>query len=171
MPVEKLAKPLVEAAAAGNAEVFKALVDPGADVKALVVEAGADAGADDKEDTEYKGCTLLWVSAVLDLGADANEKNPSSDRSPLCQALSPPRGNEEVARRLVVAGADVNPPGTCSPLSLAVSFEKLAEDLLLKGADPNLNDEKVGYPLTRAASIGLPGTVSKLLRPRLKRII
>ena len=165
MPVEKLAKPLVEAAAAGNAEVFKALVDAGADVKALV-EAGADAGADDKEDTEYKGCTLLWVSAVLDLGADANEKNLSSDRSPLCQALSPPRGNEEVARRLVVAGADVNPPGTCSPLSLAVSygFEKLAEDLLLKGADPNLNDEKVGYPLTRAASIGLPGTVSKLLR-------
>lgn len=175
VPVEKLAKPLVEAAAAGNAEVFKSLVEVGADVKALV-KAGADAGADDNK--EYKRCTLLHtairggsvdvVSVVLDAGADANERgDSSSDRSPLCEALSTTRpGNEEVAKRLVLAGADVNPSGKCSPLSLAISkgYERLAEDLLQKGANPNLDDETKGRPLACAASRGLSGITSNLLR-------
>eukprot|EP00752_Nemacystus_decipiens_P003712 g3421.t1 len=170
VPIDKLAKPLVEAAAAGNAKVFKALVEAGADVTALVeggagIEALVEAGEDKKE---QKGCTLLHtavhggseevLSAVLEAGADVNERDPSSDRSALCQALSPWRGKEEVARRLVVAGADVN---YNNPLSLAVSknYERLAEDLLLKGADPN-----EGSPLACAASRGLDGTASNLLR-------
>lgn len=108
------------------------------------------------------------VSAVLEAGADFNKRDSASNRSPLCQALSG-RGNEAVARGLVLAEAVVNftnPSDKCSLLNLTVSneYEQLVEDLSQKGADPNTADKNQTSPLACAASRRLAGTMSNLLK-------
>lgn len=75
------------------------------------------------------------VSAVLHAGADVNERDSASGRSPLWQALlSEPYGDEAVARRLVLTGVNVkNPSDKRSPLSWAVSNEQPSSVCGLEG--------------------------------------
>ncbi|CAN0293800.1 unnamed protein product, partial [Ectocarpus fasciculatus] len=91
-----------------------------------------------------------------------------SKRSALYKAIL--LGHEDVARRLVVAGADVNfedpvrkRPVLCG--ATRVGYEQLVTDMLLSGANPSCRDNSDygGSPLHIAAAKGLDRIVSTLL--------
>ena len=135
---EWLRVPLEHAVARGNLDLVNTLL-----------KAGADGSAG------WRGCrgrTLLDAAAVggnpdvltalLGAGAqpDVNVVSLSPKRSALYVATM--CGHEEVARRLIEAGADVSfedPVDRCSVLHEAAcdGHEQLVNDLLIGGADAN----------------------------------
>ena len=162
---EWLRVPLEHAVARGNLD----LVD-------TLLQAGADGSAG------WRGCrgrTLLHAAAVggnpdvltalLGAGArpDVNVVSLSPKRSALYVAMV--CGHEEVARRLVQAGADVkyvDPVDQCSILHEAACWanEQLVNDLLIGGADPISGFGPRGStPLHLAALSGHTGIISTLL--------
>eukprot|EP00752_Nemacystus_decipiens_P014367 g12779.t1 len=161
---EWLRVPLEHAAARGNLNLVNTLL-----------KAGADGSAG------WRGCrgrTLLdaaavggsagVVTALLGAGAqpDVNVVSLSPKRSALYVAMV--CGHEEVARRLIQAGADVSfedPVDQCSVLHEAACWgnEQLVNDLLVGGADPTCFADKYGTPLHQAAAAGHPAIVSALL--------
>ena len=162
---EWLRVPLEHAVARGNLDLVKTLL-----------EAGADGSAG------WRGCrgrTLLdaaavggnpvVVTALLEAGAqpDVNVVSISSKRSSLYAATV--SGHEEVARRLILAGADVkfeDPLDQCTVLHKACccGHEQLVNDLLIRGAAPNSVFGPGGStPLHQAAGAGQCGAVSALL--------
>ena len=169
---EWLRVPLEHAAADGDAGLFGALI-----------EAGADGSAG------WRGChdrTLLHaaarggnaevISALLDAGAgpDVNVVLPSDERSALYLATS--LGHEGAARRLLRAGAYLNffdvrgnfrdPDDIqCDTLYKAIVNDcgELVSDLLNAGADPNRYATISCTPLHTAACCGFEGIVSTLL--------
>ena len=161
---EWLRVPLEHAAARGNLDLVNTLL-----------QAGADGSAG------WRGCrgrTLLHAAAVggnpdvltalLGAGArpDVNVVSLSPKRSALYVAMV--CGHEEVARRLVQAGADVrfeDPVDQCSILHEAACWgnEQLVNDLLIGGADPTCFADEYGTPLHQAAAAGHPAIVSALL--------
>ena len=161
---EWLRVPLEHAVARGNLD----LVD-------TLLQAGADGGAG------WRGCrgrTLLHAAAVggnpdvltalLGAGAqpDVNVVSLSPKRSALYVATV--CGHTHVARRLILAGADVRCEDLvdqCSILHEAASdgHEQLVNDLLIGGADPNADSREYGTPLHQAADAGHAGITSALL--------
>lgn len=115
------------------------------------------------------------MSALLLAGAqpDVNVLSSSSESSALYTATV--CGHEAVARRLVVAGADVNFQYTLDD-ETTLSFlheathrgqEQLVTDLLIGGANPNWRDGEDGAcPPHVASEKGFDGIVSTLLLRR-----
>ena len=164
---EWLRVPLEHAAARGDFD----LVD-------RLLKAGANGSAG------WRGCrrrTLLdaaalggnadVLSALLQAGCgpDVNSVSSSSRRSALYQAIV--GKHEAAARRLIIAGADVNyedPTDRATPLyAAAVTAQKegLVRDLLIAGARPNARarHHQRRTPLHGAAELGLEKIVSALL--------
>ena len=161
---EWLRAPLEHAAASGNF----GLVD-------RLLRAGADGRAG------WRGCqrrTLLdaaalggnrhVVSALLRAGceADVNVVSDASGRSALYQSIV--GGHESAARKLMLAGADVDredPTERCFPLHAAAARgqEDLVGDLLVTGACPNVEDGRGRTPLHVAAELNHENIVTTLL--------
>eukprot|EP00752_Nemacystus_decipiens_P002752 g2570.t1 len=164
---EWLRVPLEHAAADGNIDLFKALIG-----------AGADGGAGWKGcegrtlfDAAARGGNAEVVSALVAAGAqpDVNVVSAASGRSALFVAAS--LGHEDAARRLVLAGADVNfrdPGDGCDVLVKAAEHGcgELVNDLLIGGVDPNASRYRhlpENTALHIAAKSGFEGIVSSLL--------
>eukprot|EP00752_Nemacystus_decipiens_P014386 g12796.t1 len=161
---EWLRVPLEHAVARGNLGLVN-----------ILLKAGADGSAG------WRGCrgrTLLDAAAVggnpdvltalLRAGAqpDVNVVSLSPRRSALYVAVV--CGHEEVARHLILAGADVrflDPVHQCSVLHSAAAdgHQEVVRDLLIGGADPNHLSGKYGTPLHQAAINGLDQVISALL--------
>ncbi|CAM9379774.1 unnamed protein product, partial [Ectocarpus fasciculatus] len=99
-------------------------------------------------------------------GADVNVVTVSSRRSALYTATC--CGHEAAAKRLILAGADVDfwdPVEKCSVLSQAIrgSHTQLVNDLLIGGARPDMPDGCGMVPLQAAALFAEEGVVSALL--------
>lgn len=161
---EWLRVPLEHAAARGNLDLVTVLLGAG---------ANGSAG--------WRGCrgrTLLdaaaiggnpeVVSAFIRAGAepDVNVVSVSSRRSALYATTY--CGHEAAARRLILAGADVNfqdPVDKHSVLSLAVrgGHTQVVNDLLISGADPSSSDEYGVAPVHEASFRGEEGILSALL--------
>eukprot|EP00752_Nemacystus_decipiens_P014375 g12786.t1 len=162
---EWLRVPLEHGAARGDLDLVNTLLQAGADGSAgwrgcrgrTLLDAAAVGGNPDV------------VMALLGAGAqpDVNVVSLSPKRSALYVATI--CGHEEVARRLIQAGADVrfeDPVDQCSILHEAACDGRgqLVNDLLIAGADPNAFAKVYGMPLHQAASMGHDGVVSSLLR-------
>ncbi|CAM9535921.1 unnamed protein product [Scytosiphon promiscuus] len=161
---EWLRAPLEHAASRGDLDLVNRLL-----------AAGANGGAG------WKGCrgrTMLdaaalggnakVVSAFVRSGAaaDINALTVSSRRSALYTATC--CGHEEAARRLILAGADVNfydPVDKCNILAKAVEagHTQLVNDLLIRGALPNATDERGVTPLHVSAALGKEAILLALL--------
>ena len=162
---EWLRAPLEHAAARGNFDLVNKLL-----------QAGANGGAG------WRGCrgrTLLdaaalggnpdVVAALLRAGCrpDANVVSVSSKRSALHLAVV--CGHGEVARKLILAGANVkytDPADKCSPLHAAAAggHHDTVTDLLISGASPRVGDAVDGRkPLHVAAAMGHAKVASVLL--------
>ncbi|CAM9517433.1 unnamed protein product [Ectocarpus fasciculatus] len=162
---EWLRVPLEHAAARGNLDLVN-----------ILIEAGADGSAG------WRGCrgrTLLdaaalggsadVITALLRAGArpDVKVVSMSPKRSALYVATV--CGHVEAARRLIVAGADIefeDPQVQCGVLHQAAydGHERLVDDLLIGRADPNRPCKAFGAtPLHEAAGSGHVEIVSTLL--------
>ena len=161
---EWLRVPLEWAAAQGNLDLFNKLLGAGADGSAgwrgcggrTLLHAAAVGGSED------------IVSGLLRAGAqpDVNVVSCSANWSALYTATV--LGHEAVARRLVVAGADVHfqdPVRMSRVLNEATrgGQEQLVADLLIAGANPSWPKDSDGAPLHVAAERGFNGIASALL--------
>ena len=158
--------PLERAASTGNAELFNALLEAGADASegrwgcrpALLAEAAS-------------GGNLEVVTSMLERGAVSElETDSFGGGTPLLTATE--KGHEAVARYLIRAGADVS---YVSFFGISVLYEacsggheQIVEDLLAAGADPNdlsgCDHFEWRSPLHVAAEKGRLSIVSRLLR-------
>lgn len=169
---EWLRLPLEHAAADGNIDLFNELIGAGADGRA----GWRGCGGRTLFDAAALGGNAEVVSGLTAAGAqpDVNVVSASSGLSALYLATS--LGHENAARRLVMAGADVNfrdPDGSCDVLDEAVArgCEELVDDLLVAGANPSgaspTNTSSPGSgrhtPLHVAAESGSTVMVSALL--------
>ena len=162
---EWLRPPLEHAATRGNLDLVTRLL-----------KAGAHGGAG------WRGCrgrTLLdaaalggnpdVVAALLQAGCrpDAKVVSVTSKRSALHVAVV--CGEKEVARKLILAGANVkyiDPADQCSPLHVAAAgaHDDIVTDLLISGASPHVGDAVLGRkPLHVAAAMGHAKVASVLL--------
>ena len=167
---EWLRVPLEHAAAAGSHDLFKRLVDAGADCGA----GWTGCGGRTLLDAAAFGGNAGVVSALLHKGsrADVNAITTLSQRSALYTAVK--GGHEAAARKLILAGADVNyedPTDELAPLVVAVvaGYGAVATDLLLAGASPgDWVDAVHDYNLLQiAADRGDTEVVSALLSTNL----
>lgn len=161
---EWLRVPLEHAASRGNLDLVNRLLAAGANVSPgwtgcrgrTLLDAAALGGNADV------------VSAFVRAGAGAgiNTLSISSGRSALYTATY--CGHETAARRLILAGADVNfydPLDKCNVLAKAVEsgHAQLVNDLLIRGARTNTQDEYGVTPLHVAAALGEEAILSALL--------
>ena len=141
---EWLRVPLEHAAAAGRHDLFARLLQAGANCGA----GWAGCGGRTLLDAAALGGDVDVMSAVLRKGSrsDVNVLARPSRRSALYTAVV--GGHEAAARKLILAGADVNyadPVDGCPPLVAAVRSGSAAmvTDLLIAGASPSdCNDER-----------------------------
>ena len=163
---EWLRVPLEHAAAAGNHDLFTRLVSAGA-------TCGAGwSGCDGRTllDAAALGGNVDVVSTVLKKGSrsEVNVLATSPGRSALYTAVK--GGHEAAARKLILAGADVNyedPDDECPPLVAAVrgGCGTVVTDLLLAGASSpdDWEDDDCHSLLQIAAESGHTEVVSALL--------
>ena len=163
---EWLRVPLEHAAAAGNHDLFQRLVDAGATCGAGWVGCGGRTLLD----AAALGGNVDVVSTVLQKGSwsDVNVLATFQKRSALYTAVK--AGHKEAARKIILAGADVNyedPDDECPPLVAAVrsGCGAVVADLLLAGASSDSwVDEDEGHNLLQvAAKRGHTEAVSSLL--------
>lgn len=163
---EWLRVPLEHAAASGDFDLVERLLKAGANGSAgwrgcrrrTLLDAAALGGNDD----------VVSILLQAGCGPDVNSVSSSSRRSALYQSIV--GKHETAARRLMLAGADVDyedPTDRSTPLHAAAVVAQqdgLVRDLLIAGACPNA---RAGYerrtPLQRAAGLGLEKIVSALL--------
>lgn len=166
---EWLRVPLEHAAAAGNPHLFARLVEAGANCGA----GWSGCGGRTLLDAAALGGNVDVISAVLQKGSrsDVNVLARSSKRSALYTAVV--GGHEAAARKLIMAGADVNyvdPVDGYPALVLAVrsGSATMVTDLLLAGASPCDCNDGDNYPssvslLQVAAAEGHQEIVSAML--------
>jgi ankyrin repeat protein len=141
--------PLVAAAYQGHTHLIK-----------LLIACGADIHVD-------HGAPLEWaalfdqpgaVEALLDAGADPDEKSGHDNTALISAASEGPDRRVAVVKALLEAGADVNGRGMSGVTALheaAASGRLGIVELLLKsGADVNAMDDSGNTPVLRAAEAG-----------------
>ncbi|CAM9788969.1 unnamed protein product, partial [Ectocarpus sp. 4 AP-2014] len=161
---EWLRVPLEHAAARGNRDLVYKLLEAGADGSA------GWRGCRDRSliDAAAVGGNVEVVSGLLEAGAQPDVQVVScwSKRSALYTATM--LGHEDVARRLVIAGADVNfedsvHKRTVLAEATQAGHEQLVADMLLSGANPSCRDSRGFCPLHIAACGGFNRIGSTLL--------
>jgi len=140
------ATPLMHAAAFGNIETLKLLLDTGADVNAR---------------NHFDATALLWCARapdkarlLIERGASVNIQSKQG-RTPLMVA-SLRRGNSAIVALMLSKGADVTVKdgrrnSTALSLAATVGDTDIIRLLLAKGADPNETDRGGFTPLIHAA--------------------
>jgi ankyrin repeat protein len=152
------ATPLMHAAAFGNVETLRILLDAGADVNAR---------------NRVDATALLWASGqpdkarlLIERGADVNIQSKQG-RTPLMVAASR-RGNAAIVALLLSKGAEVNARDRvrASALNLAAltGDVEMMRLLLAKGADTKVADGIGRYSLIAAGVSHSPGAVQLLLQ-------
>jgi uncharacterized protein len=133
---------LADAAAAGDAETVRRLLDEQPDVASAYTDEGWTA--------LHLADTTEIAAMLLDAGADINARNrhkfAGPGNSPLSAAVYQDR--RDVVRLLIDRGADVNQGDNAgfTPLHLAVALGRIeaARILLESGADPNVRTNTTG---------------------------
>jgi len=185
---------LVDAAADGNVELVRSLLDRGADIDSRHPESNVtalmraaeknyseilkillDRGANlDLQDS--KGRTALFlatpedykeiVALLLEKGADHSTRDGTYGGTALMMAAA--NGYEEIVKLLLKKGADLNirdNDGVTALILAAVNrFEEIVKLLLKKGADPNIRDNDGVTALMMAAANGYEEIVKLLLK-------
>jgi ankyrin repeat protein len=163
-PLQEAVGGLEYSPAGGNIEVVKTLLRAGANVNA----SGAD------------GYTALHAAAVqrevgvvevlLAAGADVNART-KNNVTPLMCSIGSPYSDPKISLALIRAGADVNAVssnGEAVLWSAATGPTEVLEELLKRGANPNVQTKAAGFPgftpLHMAAMSGLKDEVELLLR-------
>jgi ankyrin repeat protein len=143
--------PLQEAADLGNLEAVKLLIAAGARVDnrdEFGKSALFDAAASWKRD-KVRGQWEEIARFLIDAGADVTMVDESLGYTPLHTACQ--RGNLEIAKMIIAAGADPNVTDVngVTPLRLAIGSDnvELIRLLLRAGADVNINDVANQSPL------------------------
>src|SRR5215475_2751092 len=128
------ATPLMHAAAFGNFQTLKLLLDAGADVNAH---------------NDFNATALLWAARdpdkarlLIERGANVNAQSKQG-RTPLMIA-SLRRGGSAMVALMLAKGAEINVKnrtgGTALSLAASVGDEETIRLLLAAGADPNVAD-------------------------------
>ncbi|SMC48751.1 ankyrin repeat domain-containing protein [Sporomusa malonica] len=164
--------PLITAAASGNLEIMKLLIEKGADVNikrkivgkdkaeltpVLAVILGKGKGTDKQE----------AFKLLLDKGADLNVQFISKgfEATPLMMAVL--QNDTEIIKLIVSKKIDINAADAntgLTALMLAVSNNNVdaVKELVAKGADVNRKDKKNGTALSVAKSNNNPEMISVL---------
>ena len=153
------ATPLMHAAAFGNFETLKSLIDAGADVNAR---------------NQMDATGLLWAAGdpeksrlLIERGADVKAQSKQG-RTPLMLAAMRP-GNSAIVELILSKGAGIQARDRfgATALSLAARAGDLdtVKLLIAKGADPNLTDG-VGRGALLSATMGQNPAVIRLLLQR-----
>lgn len=151
-PGENAQTPLMLAASKGNRNIVQALLAAGALVNAHTVngETALHAAAVERD--------LGIVDLLITAGADINAGNKAGV-TPLMASIGSPYGSPEIGLALIRAGADVNATDASGSTVLWVASQggylKVLEELLKRGANPNIQIRNVGFsgdtPLHMAA--------------------
>src|SRR5215475_5916501 len=150
------ATPLMHAAAFGNSQTLKLLLDGGADVNAH---------------NDFGATALLWAARnpdkarlLIERGADVNAQSKQG-RTPLMIA-SLRRGGSAVVGLMLAKGADVNLKDSRNFTALALAANagdaETVNLLLAKGADPNI-PSRTGATANNRASDAKEAKVLQLL--------
>lgn len=141
--------PLLVAAAVGNVEIARALL-----------EAGADIDAGDSDNSTALGVAALrrqgeMVAFLIESGANVNHRDRKAD-CPLSFAVF--GGDEAIIQQLLDAGADLyfrNPNGeTLLHIACSRNVRGLVEHLLESGADVDVLSANGGTPLSYTSMQG-----------------
>ncbi len=174
--------PLAEAATNGDARMVQALLERGASPKIrdalseaifgqhqACIDLLLAAGADPKESegtplrlAAWRGSSAL-IEQLLKAGAGPPEKSSDETYSALHRAVL--RGDLDIVRMLVEAGADLTDRfqnNTILNLAAAKGHTAITEYLLERGADPNEPSSKDWTPAHSAAALGNTGLLKKL---------
>lgn len=156
--------PLHAAAAGGNVQAVRQLIESGADVNAQV-------RSDESYSSEWGNAPLHYAArdgrtaaarVLIEAGADINARNDRG-QTPLHRAISHP----EIVSLLIEKGADVNIPDTTgqTPLHWAAADRRIeaVELFLAGGANVDASDHAGRTPLHRAARSGNTDLVAALL--------
>jgi len=161
---------LMDAAAAGNLEMVKLLVEAGADPNAV---DDLDRTALDVAQECRKRKVAAYLGSTMQTGVAAAPKRPepargagvAADEALLMAAML---GDLEGARAALVAGASVNARGAGGKTALATAAGDgnagIAGLLIDAGADVNLADDSSNTPLTAAVQEGSLEMVELLLQ-------
>ena len=157
--------PLQYAASSGNISVVQALLAKGANARARdrVGSTALHAAAVDRE--------VRIAEALLAAGADVNART-TDDVTPLMASIGSPYSDAKMSLTLIRAGADVNIVDSNGETALWIaitdSSEEVIEELLRRGANPNVQARALGFPgytpLHMAAINGSTKTVDLLRR-------
>ena len=153
------ATPLMHAAAFGNLETLKLLLDAGADVNAH---------------NDFDATALLWAARdaakarlLIERGANVNARSKQG-RTPLMVA-SLRRGGSDIVELMLSKGADVTVQDnrrsdTALGLAASVGEVETMRLLLAKGADPKLPDRTGATPVNLASYSRRPEAVRLLIQ-------
>jgi uncharacterized protein len=134
----------------------------------MSMEQARAALAEDPRDPEVVGLfvgaasqgNLREVRAYLDAGVDIDAPSPRHQRQPTALMAAIEGVHPDTARFLIARGADLDVPNSrgVTPLLLTIrmarrqpGYDRLAAELLRKGANPNASDVSGWSPLIRAA--------------------
>lgn len=156
--------PLEYAAGSGKISAVRTLLANGANVRASSPDGytALHAAAAGKE--------VAIVELLLAAGAEVNART-INNVTPLKASIGSPYSDSRVSLALIKAGADVNVADSTGETALLTAITdksvEVVEELLNKGANPNVQSKSVGFPgntpLHMAALNGLTKEVELLL--------
>ncbi|MFC1836455.1 ankyrin repeat domain-containing protein [Thermodesulfobacteriota bacterium] len=159
-PNDSLDEQLITAAARGNVQRVKSLLEEGADVNAAPRDGWTPLMA--------AASGHLWATGLVFSGKDKKTfLNPPERKFLTSAERTPPKGRYAVAKLLLEKGAKVKARDKHGRSALLVGAEaghvEIARLLLSKGADVNAADEEGNTPLMEAAGSVHPEVVKLLL--------